>query len=229
MKLQSPEDPLIYLPPRPVLEFPKGRNIYDSRTPNAFLYAVLSGHVKISSTSETDEHTATRIVRAGGFFGESCLVNSDSKASATALSTTTVMAWSRDDVENRIENYPRLGIALFQHVVGACLALQDRIESLASHTTAVRVMVTLLQLGNKLGISEADGTVRLVSLTHRTIAEFAGTSREIVTFEMNRLRRIGLIQYSRKFIEINTNAMLETLRGEGISVPSRVAESRTES
>jgi CRP/FNR family transcriptional regulator, cyclic AMP receptor protein len=202
-----------------VQEFPKGKNIYDWTTRNTYLYVVLSGHVKISSTSETDQHIATRIVGAEGFFGESCLVNLNSKESATALSRTTVMAWSRNEVENRIESYPPLGFALLKYVVEECLALQDRLESLASLKTEARVMVTLLQLANELAVTEADGAVRLVSLTHRTIAEFAGTTREIITFEMNRLRRMGLIQYSRKFIEINTEAMVETLRAEGISIP----------
>ena len=63
-------------------------------------------------------------------------------------------------------------------------------------------MVTLLQMKNGRGIPKADGSVGLVPLTHRTIAEFAGTTREVVTLEMNCLRRIGLIQYSRKLIEI---------------------------
>lgn len=214
----------MYLPRRLVQEFPKGKNIYDSGMPNSYLYVVLSGHVKISSKSETGEHTATRIAAAEGFFGESCLVNSNSKESATALSRTTVMAWTRNEVENRVETYPQLGIAIFKYVVRECLALQDRIEILASLKTPARVMVTLLQLENELGILEADGVVRLVSLTHRTIAEFAGTTREIVTFEMNRLRRIGLVQYSRKLIEINTEAMVETLRAQGIAVPERSSQ-----
>ena len=108
MKQQLHEDPLTYLPRRLVQEFAKGKNIYDSGAPNNYLYLVLSGFVKISSLSETDQHTATRIVGVEGFFGESCLVNSSSKESATALSRTSVMGWSRNEVENRMESYRNL-------------------------------------------------------------------------------------------------------------------------
>jgi hypothetical protein len=64
-----------------------------------------------------------------------------------------------------------------------------------------------------------DGSLRVASLTHRTIAEFVGTSREIVTFQMNRLRRIGLVRYSREDIDVYAQAPRENLRQHGRSVP----------
>ena len=111
-----------------------------------------------------------------------------------------------------IEREPRLGIALSQYLVRQCLELQDRIESMAVHKTPERVMLALLQLASDLGTQAPDGAMRVASLTHHTIAEFVGTSREIVTFQMNRLRRMGLIRYSRKFIDVYSAAMRENLK-----------------
>jgi CRP-like cAMP-binding protein len=112
-----------------------------------------------------------------------------------------------------------LGIALSQFLVRECLELQDRIESMAVHKTPERVMLALLQLATDLGTTTPDGAVRVASLTHHTIAEFVGTSREIVTFQMNRLRRMGLIRYSRKYIDVYTQAMRENLKQQGMSIP----------
>ena len=81
----------------------------------------------------------------------------------------------------------KLGIALAQYLVRQCLDLQDRIESMAVHKTPERVMLALLQLAAPM----PDGSLRVASPTHHTIAEFVGTAREIVTFQMNRLRRMG--------------------------------------
>ena len=64
----------------------------------------------------------------------------------------------------------------------------------------------------------------MASLTHNTIAEFVGTSREIVTFQMNRLRRLGLVRYSRKHIDVYALAMRENLREQGISIPRGAEE-----
>src|ERR1051326_7208808 len=49
------------------------------------------------------------------------------------------------------------------------------------------------------------------------IAEYVGTSREIVTANMTGLRRAGLLRYSRKEIEVSTAAMDRALREGGIT------------
>jgi CRP-like cAMP-binding protein len=132
------------------------------------------------------------------------------------------MAWSRNEIEQQIEREPRLGIALAQYMVLQTLELQDRIESMAIHKTPERVMLALIQLAHVLGTPMQDGSTRLASLTHHTIAEYVGTSREIVTFQMNRLRRMGMLRYSRKHIDVYAPAMKELLRQEGIPVQSVV-------
>jgi CRP-like cAMP-binding protein len=216
----SQEDPLTYLPRKPVQEFAKGCVVYDQERPNDHLFVVILGRVKVTSTSDDGAQTVARIVCAEGLFGESCLVGGNQRGeSAVALDNANVMAWSRADIEQQIEREPHLGIALSQYLVRQCIELQDRIESMAVHKTPERVMLALVQLADDLGSPTADGSVRIASLTHHTIAEYVGTSREIVTFQMNRLRRMGLLRYSRKFIDINMMALQEVLREGGITVP----------
>ena len=75
----------------------------------------------------------------------------------------------------------------------------------------------------------ADGATRVAALTHHTIAEYVGTSREIVTFQLNRLRRLGMLRYSRKHMDIYTSAMQEALREQGVELaasPHRIIAAR---
>jgi CRP-like cAMP-binding protein len=141
------------------------------------------------------------------------------------------MSWSRAEIERHIERDPRLGLALSQYLVRQCLELQDRIESMAVHKTPERVMLAMLQLASDLGNLQPDGAVRIAALTHHTIAEFVGTSREIVTFQMNRLRRMQLIRYSRKFIDVYSAAIKEHLQQHGMGIPhgERMAEAAANS
>ena len=215
----SIEDPLTYLPRKPVREFGKRRVIYSQEQPSDSLYVVILGRVKVTSTASDGLETIGRIVCAEGLFGESALVgNSGRSESAVALDNVTIMAWTRQEIETQIEREPRLGIALSQYLVGQCIELQDRIESMAVYKTPERVMLSLVQLATTLGTPMPDGSTRLGSLTHHTIADFVGTSREIVTFQMNRLRRLGLLRYSRKNIDVYTEAIQEVLRGQGVTV-----------
>lgn len=213
------EDPLTYLPRKPLQEFGKGRVIYNSQQPSERLYLVVLGRVKVTTTADEGYDTIARIVCPEGLFGEAVLVGGRANESASALDTVSIMSWTRNEIEQQIEREPRLGIALSQYLVRQCMALQDRIESMAVHKTPERVMVALAQLAQLLGSPLPDGATRLASLTHHTIAEYVGTSREIVTFQMNRLKRMGMIRYSRRFIDVYTSAVEETLRQQGIRVP----------
>ena len=175
---------------------------------------VILGRVKITMASEDGCQTVARIVSKEGLFGESALLGTVKRASsAVALDDVTVMAWSRGEVEKQIELEPRLGVALSQYLARVGVEMQDRIVSMAVHKTPERVMLALLHLAGSLGTPNADGSARVASFTHQTIAEYVGTSREVVTFQMNRLRRMGMLRYSRKTIDIYSRSLEEALRG----------------
>jgi CRP/FNR family transcriptional regulator len=213
------EDPLTYLPRKPVQEFARRRVIYDPNQPSDSLYVVILGRVKLTSISEDGAQTIARIVSAEGLFGEGSLIGSQVSESAVALDNISVMSWTVSEVERHIEREPRLGLALSQNLIRQCIELQDRIQGMAIYKTPERVMVSLIQLAEGLGTPMADGGVRIGALTHHTIAEYVGTSREIVTFQLNRLRRLGMLRYSRKHMDIYSDALAESLRQQGIGLP----------
>jgi CRP/FNR family transcriptional regulator, cyclic AMP receptor protein len=214
------EDPLTYLPRRPEQMFAKRRIIYDSSQPCDNLYVVILGRVKITMTAGKGFETVSRIVSTDGLFGETALVGLPRRSeSAVALDHVSVMAWSRAEIEMQVEREPRLGIALSQYLARQCMELQDRIEGMALYKTPERVMLALWQLASILGTPLTDGTTRMASLTHHTLAEYVGTSREIVTFQLNRLRRLGLVNYTRKVIDIHTAGIEAVLREQNIAMP----------
>ena len=113
---QLSEDPLTFLPHKPVQHFARGSDIYGGQDPAAHLYAVILGRVKITTTSDDGSRTIVAIVRAEGLFGESCLLASDTRPeTATALDDAAVMAWTPAEVERQIEIAPGLGVALIQN------------------------------------------------------------------------------------------------------------------
>ncbi|HUA63204.1 MAG TPA: Crp/Fnr family transcriptional regulator [Verrucomicrobiae bacterium] len=212
---------MTYLARKPAWDYSKGTVIYGPDHPNEHLYVVITGRVRIVHSSNSGGHTIGRIVRADGLFGETVLCGRPVQSeSAIAMDDVTVMAWTREEVEQQIDREPRLGLALCQTLVRQALELQERIESMAVYKTPERVILALLQLAEDLGTVMADGTVRIDSLTHHTLAEYVGTSREIVTFQMNRLRRLGMVRYSRQFIDVQPKQMRESLTG-----PARAAQS----
>jgi CRP/FNR family transcriptional regulator, cyclic AMP receptor protein len=224
----SYEDPLTYLPRKRVQEFEKRRVIYDHQQPCNHLYVVIEGRVKTTKASEDGGQTVARIVSAEGLFGECALLGGSGQTEqAIALDNVALMSWSASEIEQQLEREPRLGLALSQLLVRQCIELKDRLGSMAAYKTPERVMLALMQLADSLGSSMPDGAVRVGSLTHQTIAEYVGTSREVVTFELNRLRRLGLLRYSRQYMDIYMWPMRDMLREQGIGM-GRVRAARTQ-
>ncbi len=104
----------------------------------------------------------------------------------------------------------------------SCIEQLDRIESMAVYQVPERVLLALLVFAADIGVSRADGATRIAPHTHEMIAEYVGTSREIVTNEMNRLRTLGLVNYSRKFIDVYPVAIVEEFRRRTIPLPRGV-------
>ena len=215
----SDDNPLMYLPRRGVQQFDKGQCIYESLEGSTHLYAVIFGLVKILKTSAEGNQVFADFVSATEIFGESCLVAGEmKKESAIALDQVVLMAWTRAEIEDRIEVEPRLGLALYRSMVRRSSDLQDRVQALALYKIPERVMLALVHFAARLG-NPASGGVRIPSITHQSLAEYLGMSREVVTAQMNRLRTAGMLQYTRKYIEIHVPLIEAELRKQGVNLP----------
>jgi CRP-like cAMP-binding protein len=210
------EDALIYLPRKGVIECRRGQVIYDEQHPSQGLCLVVRGRVKVSITMEDGSQTVTGVYCADEFFGEGSLLgHPDRQERAVALENTTLMSWSNEEIDEQIERQPKLGMALIQILVERCLDFEARLQSMALEKTPQRVAFCLLTFAQRLGVPGPDGAARIPPFTHQLLSEYVGTSREIVTFQMNHLRQLALLRYSRKGIEIFVDALAAYLRNLG--------------
>jgi CRP-like cAMP-binding protein len=207
------EDALMYLPRKGVTECRRGQIVYDEQHPSTGLYLVVKGRVKVSITMEDGSQIVTGVYCADEFFGEGALLGKPERQErSVALENTTLMSWSNEEIEEQIERQPKLGMALIQVLVERCLDFEARLQSMALEKTPQRVAYCLLSFAQRLGSLGPDGAVRIPPFTHQLLSEYVGTSREIVTFQMNHLRHLGLLRYSRKGIEIFSDALMAHLR-----------------
>jgi CRP-like cAMP-binding protein len=211
-------DSLIYLPWKPIKEIGKNRVIYSPENPTDCIYLIVGGRVKVTTTAPEGYETVARILCTEDLFGAAVLVGGHSSETAVVLDAVLLMSWTREEIEAQIESEPRLGLALAQYFVRQCIALQERIEAVALRKTPERILLAFVQLADLLGTPQPDGAMRIDSLTHQTIADYVGTSREIVTFQMNRIRQLGLIRYNRRYIDVYSRAVAEALRENSIDL-----------
>jgi CRP-like cAMP-binding protein len=210
------EDALMYLPRKGVTAYFKGTIIFDEANPSESLHLVVQGRVKFATPPENGRQTIVDIFNTDDFFGESCLLSSARHAEvATALDNVTLMSWEAAEIEDYVERQPRLGIALMQMLVKRTLDYEERIQRFALDRTPDRLIGALLHFAGRLGAQGDDGLVRIPPLTHQLISEYVGTSREIVTFQLSRFRRKGLLRYSRQGIDVDEDALRNCLVSRG--------------
>lgn len=207
------EDPLAYLPCSNVLEYRKGEVIYNQAQPSTSLYLVIDGKVRVSHCATDGKQIVVDIYQPDEFFGESVFLRLPCcSEEARALENTKLMAWTGMEVEEIASRQPRLAVALLQVMVQRTMGFTQRIESLCVENIGQRVARSLLRLAERMGTMEKDGSVRMIPLTHELLAQYVGTSREVVTMHMNRLRREGYIRYSRKTLVLYRDALQDWLR-----------------
>ena len=207
-------DPLVYLPRARVTEFPRRSVVYDPTRPPQHLFLVVKGRLKLFCTSHDGAQTIIRIVSPEQFFGECALMPSSDglRESATVIEAAQLMSWTAEEIERQIDREPMLGLALCEEFASNNLLMQDRLASMAFFKTGVRVTLSLLELSRSVGTRTPEGAMRIHGLTHQAIADYVGTSREIVTSEMNRLRRLGYLIYSRRHLDVFAEALTEWMR-----------------
>jgi CRP-like cAMP-binding protein len=89
-----------------------------------------------------------------------------------------------------------------QVVSRRCLDFKNRIESFSLETTSQRLGQALVHFADRLGSAMDGGATTIPPLTHEVLAQYVGTSREIVSHQMSEFRTLGYVRYSRKGITI---------------------------
>jgi CRP/FNR family transcriptional regulator, cyclic AMP receptor protein len=207
------EDPLSYLPITAVREFKKGATIIDQVHPSTGLYLIVAGKVAVHRRPESGERPVlVNIYQEDDFFGESALTLEESVETAIALEPAQLMTWTTDEINGICANRPKLGIALLQFIVQRSHSFQKRIESLASDGIERRLGRTLLEFSERFGEPTDDGRMKMIPLTHQLLAEYVGTSREIITHFMAEFREKQFIDYSRRETVVKTASLTDLIR-----------------
>jgi CRP/FNR family cyclic AMP-dependent transcriptional regulator len=189
--------------------YPKGSVILFEDDPGDALYVVLGGEVKVVLIGEDGREVILSILGAGDFFGEMSLLD-DQPRSAHVIATeeSSLLVLHRDDFQSCLQDSPRIALGLLRALSRRLRRADDKIGGLVLLDVNGRVARLLLDLAD-----EHDGVHIPRKVTHHTIAQMIGSSRETVSRTMRDLAEGGLIAVDRKLIVIRDRAGLEALAG----------------
>ncbi len=209
---KSLEDVLAHLPCSRIVYCPKGQTIYGPGQPPTGVYLVIDGKVKVARVSAVGAQFVVGIYQPDELFGESSLLNpAGYPGKAIALESTKLMFWTSSEIQEMLATRPKLALAILQILAQRSVDYSRRISDFSEHV-ARRLALSLIYLSERLGTPEENGSVRMIALTHQFLAQYVGTSREIITHYMNQFRRRGYLRYSRQGIILHIIPFREWLR-----------------
>jgi CRP/FNR family transcriptional regulator, cyclic AMP receptor protein len=190
-------------------EYPKNSVILFEDDPGDALYIVSTGQVKVVLIGEDGREVILSVLGDGDFFGEMALIDDEPRsAHVIAMRDSHLLVLRRDDFQAQIQGHPAIALKLLRELVQRLRRADVKIGGLVLLDVNGRVAQLLLNLAEESG-----GPKISRKLTHHTIAQMIGSSRETVSRAMRDLVERGLIEVSRREITIRQSEPLKTMAG----------------
>ena len=189
--------------------YPKGSVIVFEDDPGDALYLVAGGQVKVVLIGEDGREVILSVLGEGSFFGEMALIDDQPRsAHVIAMENSRLLLLRRDDFQARLLQSPAVAISLLAELSGRLRLADEKIGSLVLLDVNGRVAALLLRLAKDEG-----GDTITKKLTHHTIAQMIGSSRETVSRTMRALVERDIITVSRREITLqDRRALLEAAK-----------------
>ena len=184
-------------------KYRKGATIFSKGDPSNALFIVKSGKVRILSVSDKGTETIVHILKEGAIFGELLLSEEHRAFTAVAGTDALVTVLPKGSLVELLTAIPTVS-KNFVQLLSKRLAKVELEHGDFGHTWSYnRLKKVLLRLCEEHGKETPKGTLIPLRLTHEDLANLIGTTRETVTTQMIRFRRMGLVKRQDRFIVVN--------------------------
>ncbi len=189
--------------------YPRNSVILFEDDPGDALFVVATGQVKVVLIGEDGREVILSVMGPGEFFGEMSLLDDEPRsAHVIAMEDSSLAVLRREDFEGILTTTPQIALALLRELSRRLRRADEKVGSLVLLDVQGRVARLLLDMAGEEG---GDRITR--RLTHHTIAQMIGSSRETVSRTMRDLTDKGLIAVQRRDIVIRDRAALEQSAG----------------
>lgn len=185
----------------PEIEIDRGDILFNGLSHQVYL--VIRGMVKVSLPYQGKSITE-------GFYQSGDLINCEAiqpsharSANASALfKRTVVRRLPAHKVWKAVRASPHLQEVFFSQLFEYNQRFRDLVLRLSTLSAEQRVVHFLLEYAQRCGTQVGLETVLKPMLTHKEIGEFAGTGRQTASTLLNKLKREGILHFTRSYLII---------------------------
>jgi CRP/FNR family transcriptional regulator, cyclic AMP receptor protein len=159
----------------------KGNTLFKVGDIGDRLFVVVSGKLKLGTTSIDGRENLLTILGPGEMFGELSLFDPGPRtATATAVTDAKLMALSHDKVIGWVTEHPNVSLQLLGRLAQRLRRSNEVLADLVFSDVPGRVAKAIMDLGTRFGVQKDDGLHVNHDLTQEELAQLVGASRETV-------------------------------------------------
>ncbi|TXE10843.1 Crp/Fnr family transcriptional regulator [Gelidibacter salicanalis] len=186
--------------------FIKGTHTIDKENNLYKFHFIIKGKIKVYNLNECDKHFTLFILSKNDIFDVFSLINTvQHNVCYDILEDLQLLVISTDVMREWLKNNPETLSAFFQYTMEKFKLLESQLLDVGTNTITARVANLLLQHYNK----ETKRIENIDNLPHDELAQLIGTSRAVINRHIQRLKKEGIIDVSRKHIKILNVKLLE--------------------
>jgi len=194
--------------------YPAGHLIFARGTPGRSMMAVLSGGVRISTTSPNGREVVLAILNPGEVFGEMALLDGGERtADAIALSDCGLLVIDQRDFIPFLESRTDLCIRFLRLLSQRLRRTDELVERAMFEPLERRLAKALVQLACGSGGGRQAGPPFLLRVSQQELSDIVGAARENVNKHLRTWQRAGLLELGKRRIVIRDLDALERLDG----------------
>ncbi len=175
------------------------------------VFAVETGYLKLSRLSSAGVQLITAILGEGQLFGPGLRGGNTANQTVVAKGAATIRRYNGAGFRQRVGHDHAVAQATIAVLARREERAERRLQALLTMNVRSRIALVLIDLANDYGSRCKHGHDIDVPLTQQELADLVGASRQMVSTELNQLRRDGLLSYRRGFICIDDLVALQLL------------------
>ncbi len=182
----------------------KGTFLYQEGSPATEVFIIKSGKIQVSKITPDGRELTLRLCSRGELIGELSLFCSSSKyfLNAKVIENGEVAVICKDELERRLEIDSRLAFEFMKWGNNQNRKMQTKFRDLILNGKKGAVYSTLIRLTNSYGKRAPLGIMIDLPLTNQELANFCGTSREVVNRMLSDLRKNHILSIDKGIITI---------------------------
>ena len=181
-----------------------------------YVYYLQNGMVRQYDISNSGNEVVVNVFKEKSFLPLTWVVNrTDNQYFYDCLGQVEARLAPADEVLNFIKSDSEISFSLLSRLLSGSAGLQRRMAHLMASSGYIRVLFELTIECKRFGEKQKNGGY-LLKIHENELAKRSGLSRETVSHELNKLKKLNLVEVGRKDILIKNLAAIEDDLGNNL-------------